>query len=112
VFRRLLHDPGEKTVLGRTGRFDGDEVLDLLLARPETAEHVVAKLWREFVSPVPDAPGAPHATEFRRADYDIRVPVRCCSPRMPSTSRPIVPPWSKSPIVCWSEPATVRFRGG
>jgi hypothetical protein len=46
---------GEKTVLGRTGRFDGDGVLDILLARPETAQFIARKLWREFVSPTPDA---------------------------------------------------------
>jgi uncharacterized protein (DUF1800 family) len=55
VFRRLLHDGGEKTVFGRSGRFDGDAVLDILLTRPPTAEFIVGKLWREFVSPQPDA---------------------------------------------------------
>src|SRR6516162_2581893 len=48
VFRPRLHDDGVKTVLGRTGRFDGDAVLDLLLAQPQTAEYITAKLWREF----------------------------------------------------------------
>ncbi len=74
VFRRALHDPGEKTVLGRTGRFDGDDVLDLLLARPETAEFVVAKLWREFVSPEPDEREVKRiAADFRRSGYRIKV---------------------------------------
>ena len=36
------------------GHFDGDAVLDLLLARPEIATFITAKLWREFVSPDPD----------------------------------------------------------
>jgi uncharacterized protein (DUF1800 family) len=74
VFRRLLHDAGEKTILGRTGRFDGDAVLDLLLERPETAGHIVAKLWREFVSPDPDAVEVGHIAEaFRRSGN--RIPV-------------------------------------
>ena len=77
VFRRLLHDGGEKTVLGRTGRFDGDAVLDVLLAQPATAEHVTAKLWREFVSPDPDAAEVRRiAGAFRRADYAIKVALR------------------------------------
>ena len=54
VFRRLLHDGGDKVILGRKGAFDGDAVLDILLAQPSTAEFIVAKLWREFVSPTPD----------------------------------------------------------
>src|SRR5215475_8028424 len=54
MFRRLIHDYGYKTVLGRSGFLDGDDVLDILLARPETAEFITRKLWREFVSPDPD----------------------------------------------------------
>ena len=72
VFRRALHDPGDKTILGRTGRFDGDAVLDLLLAQEATAELVVGKLWREFVSPDPDAGEVRRiAGEFRRSGYRI-----------------------------------------
>src|SRR5438477_258042 len=46
AFRPRLHDDGEKTVFGKTGDFDGDAVLDLILERPETAEFIVDKLWR------------------------------------------------------------------
>ena len=51
VYRPDWHDDGEKTVLGVSGRLDGDGVIDILLARPETARFVVGKLWGEFVSP-------------------------------------------------------------
>src|SRR5258706_1364214 len=54
VERPLIHDEGVKTVLGRSGNFDGDAVLDILLAQPSTAEFIVAKLWRGFLSPTPD----------------------------------------------------------
>ena len=74
VFRRALHDAGEKTILGRTGRFDGNAVLDLLLERPETAETIVAKLWREFVSPEPDDAEVKRiAAVFRRSGYQIQA---------------------------------------
>jgi len=74
MFRPRLHDDGVKTVLGHTGRLDGDAVLDLLLARPETAEFIVAKLWREFVSPDPDpAEVARIARRFRASNYEIKV---------------------------------------
>jgi uncharacterized protein (DUF1800 family) len=73
VYRRMWHDHGEKTVLGRTGRLDGSEVLDILLAHPRTAEFVVAKLWREFVSPMPDrAEVARLAAVFRGAGYEVK----------------------------------------
>src|SRR5262249_33914073 len=77
VFRPAMHDYGVKTVLGKTGRFDGDDVLDILLARPETTEHVTMKLWREFVAPYADAAEVRRiATRFRECQYDIRVALR------------------------------------
>jgi uncharacterized protein (DUF1800 family) len=77
VWRASQHDDGDKTVLGQTGPFDGDQVLDILLARPETASFVTAKLWREFVSDTPDpARIAPIAAQFRASHYDIKVALR------------------------------------
>lgn len=76
-FRPFLHDDGPKTVLGRTGNFDGDAVLDILLAQGATAEFVVAKLWREFVSPDPNPAEVTRiAARFRGARYDIKVALR------------------------------------
>ncbi|HST01038.1 MAG TPA: DUF1800 domain-containing protein [Usitatibacter sp.] len=73
VFRPAFHDFGEKTVLGRRGRFDGDDVIGILLARPETAKFVVAKLWREFVSPDPDPRlVAAWAAAFRDSRYEVK----------------------------------------
>jgi uncharacterized protein (DUF1800 family) len=77
TFRRAWHDGGEKTVLGRTGRFDGDDVLDILLARPETAEFITTKLWREFVSPAPEAPEVRRlAGVFRGGRYEVKPLMR------------------------------------
>ena len=75
--RVAWHDPGEKTILGKTGRFDGDDVIDILLARPETAQFITAKLWREFVSPSPDdAEVRRLATVFREGRYEVKPLVR------------------------------------
>jgi uncharacterized protein (DUF1800 family) len=77
VFRRLLHDGGQKTVLGRTGALDGDAVLDILLAQPSTAGFIVSKLWREFVSPTPDpARVRAIAEQFRSSGWRIDVALR------------------------------------
>jgi len=77
LFRAGVHDEGAKTVLGRAGILDGGEVLDLLLDQSHTAETIVRKLWREFVSPTPDAREVARiATDFRSAGYDIRIAVR------------------------------------
>ena len=74
MFRRFIHDDGSKTVLGRTGNLDGDQVLDILLAQPQTAEFITRKLWREFVSPDPDETEVKRISRrFRDSGYDIRV---------------------------------------
>ncbi|MDP1681664.1 MAG: DUF1800 domain-containing protein [Burkholderiales bacterium] len=76
-FYRLLHDGGTKTVLGRSGDFDGDAVLDILLAQPQTAEFISAKLWREFVSPDPDVKEVQRlARILREARYEIKPLLR------------------------------------
>ena len=99
VFRRLLHDGGEKTVLGRTGRLDGDAVLDILLAQPATAEYVVSKLWREFVSPTPDAFRVRAiADEFRATGWRIDVAVRALLMQPEVTARTEDNALVKSPV--------------
>jgi uncharacterized protein (DUF1800 family) len=74
MFRPFIHDYGQKTVLGRAGNLDGDDVLDILLAKPETAEFVTRKLWREFVSQDPDEREVRRiAARFRDSRYEIKV---------------------------------------
>ncbi len=77
VFRRGLHDAGLKTVLGVTAAHDGDSIIALLLARAETAEWIVAKLWREFVAPDVDAAEVRRiAAAFRGSNFAIKVALR------------------------------------
>ena len=71
------HDKGEKTLFGQTGTFDGNNVINLLLARPETAEFIVGKLWMEFVSSDKDLPENAReikrlARLFRQNQYELR----------------------------------------
>jgi uncharacterized protein (DUF1800 family) len=48
-FNAARHDFGAKTFLGRTGDFDGEEIIDIILAQPVTAEFVAGKAYRFFV---------------------------------------------------------------
>ncbi len=50
VFRQRDHDTGSKTVLGKTGNFDGDELLDILLEKRETARFIARKLYKFLVN--------------------------------------------------------------
>jgi uncharacterized protein (DUF1800 family) len=75
-FRPAFHDDGNKTILGRSGNFDGDAALDILLEQPAAARFIVGKLWKEFVSPVPDDAQVDRiAQRFRGSGYDIATAV-------------------------------------
>ncbi len=43
------HDAGPKTFLGRTGNFDGVQVIDIIMEQPVTANFLAGKLYRFFV---------------------------------------------------------------
>lgn len=54
VFRKMQHDFDSKAVLGRSGNFDGDEVLDILLEQKQTARFITQKIYRFFVNELED----------------------------------------------------------
>jgi uncharacterized protein (DUF1800 family) len=77
IERSGQHDDGEKTFLGKTGRFGGNEILAILLAHPRTAETIVEKMWREFVSLRPDPAEVRRlAALFRNGRYEIKPLLR------------------------------------
>jgi len=51
--RAADHDAGRKTVFGKSGRFGGEDVIELVLAHPACAHHVARRLLVEFVAPDP-----------------------------------------------------------
>lgn len=55
VFNERNHDKGEKRLLGKSGFFNGDQVLDMLCQEPATPRHIVKKMWEWFVYPNPSA---------------------------------------------------------
>ena len=44
------HDDGEKTFLGETGRFNGEDIIDIIVKQPATARFVSRRLYQFFVS--------------------------------------------------------------
>ncbi len=55
VFRERFHDAGEKTIHGKTGRFGGEEVVDILMEHPASSRFIATKLLRFFSHPDPTA---------------------------------------------------------
>ena len=72
VFREKVHDEGSKTILGSSGTFNGDDVLDLILRQQQTATYLCTKLYRYFVNEqVNEAHTAWLAQRFYDNNYDI-----------------------------------------
>ena len=72
VFRRQAHDDGTKTVLGKTGDFDGDAVIDILLEQKQTARFITQKIYRFFVNESPDTAKTDWLSErFYKNQYNI-----------------------------------------
>jgi len=72
IFRKGQHDDDNKTVLGQTGDFDGDDVLDILLEQKQTAQFITKKIYRFFVNDQPDTEKIEWlADRFFKSNYDI-----------------------------------------
>jgi uncharacterized protein (DUF1800 family) len=83
VFSPIVHDAGEKVVLGHTlpggrGIEDGNDVLDIVARAPATAHFITLKLARHFVSDDPPKGLVDRcAGIFQKTDGDIRETVGC-----------------------------------
>jgi uncharacterized protein (DUF1800 family) len=70
-------DEGGKTILGRSGRFDGEAVVDLLFEHPAAASHLVAKLWSYFVEDDPPPVVVRElAATFRHSGFRLEAVLR------------------------------------
>lgn len=73
VFRRYQHDEGKKTVLGKSGNFDGDDILNILLENKQTATFISRKIYRFFVNEEADENKVQWlANRFYQSNYNIR----------------------------------------
>ena len=71
------HDDREKTFLGHTGTFNGQEIIDIIVRQPATAHYIASKLYNFFVSDRPDEEAIGMlADEFTRTEGDIRSVMR------------------------------------
>jgi hypothetical protein len=73
------HDGEAKTVLGRTGAWDGGDVVRIVLEQPSSALFLVRKLYCFLISEnatPPDSLLKPLCESLRKSDYDIAALVR------------------------------------
>lgn len=77
MMRTAHHDGGGSAFLGKTGSFSGDDIINILLAHPRTAERITEKFWLAFVSNQPKpAVVSTWAQQFRQSGYDIKTLMR------------------------------------
>ena len=50
------HDYTDKEFLGHTGNFDGEEIIDIILSKPATAQFIARHLYSFFVADEPQVP--------------------------------------------------------
>jgi len=53
TYRPFIHDPETKTVLGKTGRLTYSDVLEQIVAHPQSARFITARLWTFFAGQTP-----------------------------------------------------------
>ena len=77
AFRPEFHDAGPKTVLGRAGDFDGDDVIRLVTSTPACARFISRKLLKFFSHPEPSAREVEAAAAvFAREGGDVAAVLR------------------------------------
>ncbi|MFS4470737.1 DUF1800 domain-containing protein [Chryseobacterium sp. T20] len=71
--RKNLHDEGSKTFLGKTGNFDGSDVLNIILEQKATAQFITTKIYKFFVNEKPDQEIVNQlSANFYHSGYDIK----------------------------------------
>ena len=79
VFNPHQHDRGEKSFLGRSGPFGGEEAIRIVLEQPAAPRFIVRKLVNYFLFDEPDAPDTliePLAAQLRDNGFHLGPVVR------------------------------------
>jgi uncharacterized protein (DUF1800 family) len=71
--RPFAHDDGQKNFMGKTGNFAGEDIINTLLERKETAYFISNKLYKYLVNETPDPEHvSAMADVFYNANYEIK----------------------------------------
>jgi uncharacterized protein (DUF1800 family) len=88
LYNKFDHDDGEKTFLGETGRWNGQDIIDIIAKQPATARFVSRHLYNFFVADEPQVPAWQHTPprdpeaikvledEYFRSGHEIRSVLR------------------------------------
>ena len=98
-FDSAQHDFGPKTFLGRTGPFDGEDIVDTILAQPVTAEFIASKIYRFFVrDEIEPGVKAQLGRTYRESGYQMKPLLKQIFLSKDFYSPPAVATQIKSPV--------------
>ena len=73
INRPFVHDTRSKIFLGKTGNFDGDDIIDIILEQKATAKFITAKIYKYFVNDEVNEQKVEHLAEkFYRNNYNLQ----------------------------------------
>lgn len=76
-FNTRQHDSAAKTFMGRTGNWNGDDIIDFILEDRQTARFLAGKLYRYFVNEKPNEKAVEAlASRLYESNYDIATTMR------------------------------------
>lgn len=71
--RAFLHDTGQKTFLHKSGNFNGDDIINMILEQKSTAYFITKKIYLFFVNDEPNETIIQSlATDFYANNYDLQ----------------------------------------
>lgn len=77
AYRFDYHDGGSKTFMGKTGNFDGWDVINIIFEQPAASEFIAAKLWTYFAYDEPEREIVKSlAATLRENNYEIKPMLR------------------------------------
>ncbi len=72
-FVEKQHDFGEKTFMGKTGNFNGGDIVDIILEKKEVADFISKKIYKYFVNDNVDKNNVAEISDvFYSSNYDIK----------------------------------------
>ena len=70
-YRPWDHDDSVKTFLGETGRFNGEDIIDIIVKQPATARFIARQLYDFFVADEPQVPAWPYTPPKNQEAVDL-----------------------------------------
>jgi len=87
AYNASSHDDGEKTFLGATGKFDGDDVVRVILAQDACPRYIARRIITYFEGVEPSKERLQeYASSLRANDFEIKPFLRKLSSTPPSTA--------------------------